>query len=605
MYDKAKNKLSSIFWIFSPIIWKTLKFSFNSNKYLTFLYFIFTVLLALLPFAQDYINSKVIDSIVSLVSDGLGLTPELKSLIYLYVGVYLLLSIVRSLDNMIRINLREYVYLALDKALTLKVGSLEIPYFEDPDTNDLIERAKRDVNRVWNFLAGLIRMLDALAKVLATFTLLYALDPLLIVIALVSELPQVYNQVFHGKKIWSLYREKSEDMRYYRTTRNYLTSPSSLAEIRLYGLHKFIFDKAYEAYARYWIPWIKIRNKREYFSMAVSLVSVVGIALGFFILIDKTLSGIITIGLLTFYVSMSRSFSSGMARFMLELTTAYEQGLYVRGFFETLDLQNKMKNGTKVLDASSDVPKIEFKNVSFSYPNTDKLVLNNINLVLNPGDHIAIVGENGAGKTTLIKLLLRFYDVTSGEILLNGVNIKDIDLDTWYKHVATLFQKYNFYHFTVQENISVGDISVPFDNDHLIDSAKKSGAHEFISTYDNKYDQIMSKAFKGGIDPSEGQKQKIALARAFYSNSSVLIMDEPTSAIDPKAEYEIFEELLKFAKGKTVVIISHRFSTVRNADRILVLGNGEIIEDGSHEDLMKIEQGVYKHAFDLQKRGYE
>lgn len=230
--------------------------------------------------------------------------------------------------------------------------------------------------------------------------------------------------------------------------------------------------------------------------------------------------------------------------------------------------------------------------------------MKDFNLTIQSGEKIALVGENGAGKTTLIKLLLRFYDVSKGEVLINGVNIKEINLDHWHKNIGALFQDFIKYQFTFKENVYLGDLEKANEEKFLRDAIEKSGASKYLDTLPNGIDQVVGKMFEGGIDLSGGQWQKLALARAFFRDAPILILDEPTSAIDAKAEYEIFQNVQKLQKDKTVVIISHRFSTVRHADRILVLEDGKILEEGSHEKLMK-KKGLYAELFEIQAQGYK
>ena len=215
-----------------------------------------------------------------------------------------------------------------------------------------------------------------------------------------------------------------------------------------------------------------------------------------------------------------------------------------------------------------------------------------------------MVGENGAGKTTLIKLLLRFYDVTDGEILINGVNIKNVNLAEWHKQIGALFQDFIKYQFTFKENVYFGDLTKEHEEKLLREAIEKSGADKYVNNLPDKYDQVVGKMFEGGIDLSGGQWQKLALARAFFRDAPILILDEPTSAIDARAEYEIFQNVQKLQKDKTVVIISHRFSTVRNADRILVLEDGKVLEEGNHEKLIK-RKGLYAELFEIQAQGYK
>jgi ATP-binding cassette subfamily B protein len=279
---------------------------------------------------------------------------------------------------------------------------------------------------------------------------------------------------------------------------------------------------------------------------------------------------------------------------------------YVDSYFELLNFPNSIST-SKVAEIVPTNPKpatIEFKNVFFKYPETERFILKDFNLVINPGEKIALVGENGAGKSTLIKLLLRFYDTNDGEILINGINIKNLDLNQWHKQIGALFQDFIKYQFTFKENIIFGNLEKKDDMKALHDALKQSGAENYLADLPNGLEQIVGKTFDEGVDLSGGQWQKLALARAFFRDAPFLILDEPTSAIDAKAEFEIFENVQKLQKDKTVIIISHRFSTVRTADRILVLDEGKIIEEGSHEKLMK-EKGVYAELFEIQAQGYK
>ena len=247
-------------------------------------------------------------------------------------------------------------------------------------------------------------------------------------------------------------------------------------------------------------------------------------------------------------------------------------------------------------------PKIEFKNVSFTYPN-GREVLKDVSFVVEPEESVALVGVNGAGKSTIIKLLCRFYDVTSGEILVNGINIKKLKLSNWYKFLGTLFQDFVKYNFTVRDNIMLGKPGL-IDDKRMKDAALKSGAYEFIRTFEKGYSQMLGRHFENGEELSSGQWQKLAIARTFYEKAPVLILDEPTSAIDAESEYEIFKNLERVYKNKTLLLVSHRFSTVRNANKILVIDGGKIIEQGSHQELLE-ENGKYATMFKTQAKGYQ
>ena len=321
-------------------------------------------------------------------------------------------------------------------------------------------------------------------------------------------------------------------------------------------------------------------------------------------LINLLLQGQITLGSFTFYQTKFLDFSRDIDKMLAELLDLYDSAVYVTYVKDIFELETQIKSGSKIIE-SGKPPKIEFRNVSFKYPDTKNFVLRNINMSIDPSEEIAIVGENGAGKTTLIKLLLRYYDPTEGEILIDGIPLTDISIEHYYNEIGVLFQEYNTYApLTVKDNISLGDTKNPSSTKRMRKAAKNADAEEFINKLDNKYQQVLAKQFTGGTKLSTGQWQKLALARMFYRNRPVLILDEPTASIDAEAEYKIFQRIYEFFKKKTVIIISHRFSTVRNAGVIYVFKAGKIIEYGSHDKLLK-KKGVYAKAFKLQAEGYK
>lgn len=282
------------------------------------------------------------------------------------------------------------------------------------------------------------------------------------------------------------------------------------------------------------------------------------------------------------------------------------QVIRLQDALELFELYKPEEDGNGTLElGDSKPPVIEIKNLFFTYPNGEIPVIRDLNLIFKPGEKVAIVGENGAGKTTLVKLLIRIYRPQLGEVTLNDINVNELKKDSLYKKFGVLFQDFNSYgNLTVAENVHIGNSSKRQEKDLIEKALVKADAMDFVKKYPNYLEQVLSERYKGGIRPSGGQWQKIAIARLFYRNAPILILDEPTASIDAISESKIFDNVYKFMKGKTVIIISHRFSTVRNADRILVLDKGRIIEEGTHEELMK-KDGKYAHAFRLQAKGYQ
>ena len=332
--------------------------------------------------------------------------------------------------------------------------------------------------------------------------------------------------------------------------------------------------------------------------MIVFTTAIFAICLG--TLLVDTKAGIITIGLFTFYfqsITQTNDFFRGLVFAFVGIT---ENSYHIGNFKRVMELKNIVVGGDKKI-LSENPPKIEFLNVSFKYPGTNKYIFENLNLTIKSGEELAIVGANGAGKSTLIKLICHFYESTKGKILVNGIDLKEVNLENWYEKLSYLAQEFNIYwELSLRDNIAVGRPGKVDDKD--IKEALSLADAEFIEKYSQGLDTFMSQRY-GGEEPSWGQSQKIAIARVFYRNSPIVILDEPTASIDAVSEYNIFTRLFKKIERKTLMIVSHRFSTVRNAKRIIVIDKGKIVERGSHKELLKL-GGLYAKSFHLQAKGY-
>jgi ATP-binding cassette subfamily B protein len=310
------------------------------------------------------------------------------------------------------------------------------------------------------------------------------------------------------------------------------------------------------------------------------------------------------VGTLTFLIASIVEFRQTLSSFFEQIGRQYEDNLFVNDLFDFLDWKPVIVNAPDCIKLSEGkTPKIEFKNVSFAYPGTTKMSLENISFTLNPGEKLALVGQNGAGKTTLIKLLCRFYDPTEGEILVDGTNLKNIDINDWHRILGVLFQEYGQYNFMVKESIGMGRTDDPLSLERVHDAAESSESESFIKEWKSGYDQMLGKEFTDGVEPSVGQWQKLALARTFYRNPKIYVFDEPTASIDAEAKAKIFEKLESLPKDRSVIIISHRFSTVRQAQVIVVLKDGQIEEQGTHGELLE-KNALYARLFKLQAKGY-
>lgn len=425
--------------------------------------------------------------------------------------------------------------------------------------------------------------------------------PIILILTVIKYFPDK-----HFTKIdFDWHVKNSQGKRKAKEASKILINPTTLQEICIVGAYNF-HDKKYTKFFNWYNSgMLRIIKNKELATFLLNLLdSLIGV-FGYGIIFSNMILNKITLGTATFQIKAIETLSSSLDGVLSSLSFMNEFSTNMQDLVTLFDMKPSIQDGKVKLPSLTTPPKIEFRNVSFKYPNADKFVFKNLNFKVNSGEEIALVGHNGAGKTTIVKLLSKIYQVTEGEILINDININDLSINDWYKNIGVLFQDFNFYHhLTVKENIFLGRPTKKLDFKKIVKAAKDADAHEFIEEYKNKYDQILSEKFEGGIRPSTGQQQKIAIARFFYRNAPLVIFDEPTAAIDAVSEYKIFNKIYKSFNNKTVIIISHRFSTVRNAHRIIVLDKGEIVEEGTHAELLS-KMGFYEKAFRLQAEGYK
>ncbi|MFH1561262.1 MAG: ABC transporter ATP-binding protein [Patescibacteria group bacterium] len=490
--------------------------------------------------------------------------------------------------------------------LHAKFFSLDISHFENSDTFNSMLRARENINwrpyqLVDNFFSVLGSVIGFVVSVIVATKFGFFI-PLLVSL---SAIPHFLLSLKFGEARWSVFDEGAESNKKMFYLSSLATSPENMKEIRTFRAESKILNYIREIQNSFYQKNKSVALKHGFsnlFSFAVELI-----VIGFVLVqqVPKVTLGLMSIGDFSFLLAVVYSISDAVGELLGDLSNLLEESLHVGYFFDVMNLKNRVKlaDKTKIPESQTLAPKIEFRNVSFRYREDLPDVLSNVSFIIEPGENVALVGENGAGKTTIIKLLMRFYDASQGEILIGGVNVKDLDLNWWYKQAGTLFQNFIHYNFSVKESISLEDKKI--DLKRVKRASRLSGAAEFIEKLPNKYDQMLGTGFENGIELSGGQWQKIALARAFYKMPPLLVLDEPTSAIDAQAEYEIFKNINRVYKDeKSLLIISHRFSTVRNAEKILVIEGGRITEQGTHGKLLDL-NGKYSKMFKAQAKGYK
>ncbi|MDB5193575.1 MAG: transporter ATP-binding protein, partial [Segetibacter sp.] len=375
-------------------------------------------------------------------------------------------------------------------------------------------------------------------------------------------------------------------------------------EVKIFNLSGFIISRFKQLADKFYGDNKRLAIRRTIWGTFFTMLGSAGYYGAYVFIIVETVQGKISIGSLTFLAGSFRQMRSLLEGILIRFTSVSQGAVYLQDFFEFFEIKPRIVISPDPLPFPNPIKQgFTFENVGFKYLNSERWANRHINFTLHPGEKIALVGENGAGKTTLVKLLARLYDPTEGRILLDGIDLREYNIDELRTEIGVIFQDFIRYQMSVSQNIAVGNIDEASNADLIKASSVQSMAHPLIERLPAKYDQMLGRRFNNGIDLSGGEWQKIALARAYMKEAQLLILDEPTAALDARAEYEVFQRFAELTKGKSAVLISHRFSTVRMADSILVLEKGELREIGSHEELLE-KEGRYAELFKLQAMGY-
>jgi ATP-binding cassette subfamily B protein len=498
------------------------------------------------------------------------------------------------------------VNLYMERELFTKVHSLDQSYYEDQTFNNQLNKVSENISSMRSLNRNFLMAGNSVVQLASTAVVLVAFEPLIALAITLALMPVLIVEVKTSNLMWRTWDRRGNDWRLAAYLRRLLTNVIELREIKLYGLRDFLVDRWQQHYLAGRGAQLGIERRAQLWRAGTGILDIFVSTGSQVWLLLRVLERGLGLSSFVFYRQVIENYANAGSGLVRNLHTMQENSLYVNDYFELLALKPRIAIAidAKAVPERRMPPRIEFERVSFSYPGSDRPVVRQLSLVIEPGEDVAIVGANGAGKTTIIKLLLRLYDPSEGRILIDDQDLKSIDLMSWYKLIGALFQDFNKYSsLTVRDNISMGRAN-PVVSDQLVEqAARESGANTYIQDYPAGYDQILNRSFENGIEPSGGQWQRIALARAFYRSASILILDEPTSSIDAKGEFEIFNKIAATQKHKTTIIISHRFSTVRNAQKIVVLEKGSIRESGTHDELIAL-GGKYKELFEIQAAGY-
>ncbi len=584
---------------------KALDLVWTTSHTLTIALAVLTIGSGLLPGAIAYIGKLIVDSVIIAARSGLAIDRQL-ALAYVSVealAIVLLSACQKGLtvcQSLLRVLLAQRVNESiLEKALTL-----DLAHFEDSEFYDKMSQARSQASSRPLSLINRTFGLCQSALTLVTFSgLLLRFSGWAVFILVAAAIPSFIAETRFSDHAFRLFRWRSPETRQQHYLETLLAREDYAKEVQLYQLGAILLQRYRDIFAQLYVEDRDLTIKKGFWGYLLGLVSTAAFYGAYAWMVLEAIAGRITLGELTMYVLV---FSQGQATFAMTLTAIggmYEDNLYLANLYEFLEQPIPQSQGRITQGIVPDG--IWLDRVSFTYPGSDSAVLKDISLHLAHGEKLAIVGENGSGKTTLIKLLTRLYTPTSGRILLDGVDLNDWDLDVLRRRIGVIFQNFVQYQFTVGENVGVGDVAHLDDRTEWETAAEKGMASPFIDLLPHGFDTQLGKWFKGGQELSGGQWQKIALSRAFMrSDADILILDEPTAAMDAEAEMKIFDRFHALTQDRLVILISHRFSTVRMADKIIVMAGGEIIEQGSHDRLLQA-GGRYARLFKLQAAGYQ
>ncbi|NHC34756.1 ABC transporter ATP-binding protein [Scytonema millei] len=581
------------------LVWQT-------SRALTFVLAIVTVVAGLLPAAIAYVGKLIVDGVVLAHQSGLE-RDRLITLGYLGIEavlVALLAGSQRGLtisQSLLRVLLGQKVnLLILQKALTL-----DLVHFEDSEFYDKMTRARREASsRPLSLVSSTFSIVQNAISLVTYGGLLLQFSFWAVIVLLLSAVPAFVAETRFAGQAFRLFRWRAPETREQTYLETLIAREDFAKEVKLYQLGAMLLERYRSTFNRLYGEDRDLTLRRGVWGYLLSLLSTATFYFAYAWIVMEAIAGRLSLGDMTMYLMVFRQGQTSFSSTLTSIGGMYEDNLYLSNLYEFLEQPIALPKG-KATQGLIPGDGIRFENVSFIYPGSNKLALNNVSFRIRPGEKLAIVGENGSGKTTLIKLLTRLYNPDKGKILLDGLDLQAWDLGVLQRRIGVIFQDFIRYQFTVGENIGVGDVTRIEDRDLWQVAADKGMALPVIEQLPESFQTQLGKWFRGGQELSGGQWQKIALSRAFMRNKAdILVLDEPTAAMDAEAEFQIFERLRSLTQNQMAILISHRFSTVRMADKIMVLSGGKVVEQGTHEELLQA-GGRYAHLFRLQAAGYQ
>ncbi len=560
----------------------------------------------IVPAISIWITKQVVDTVATALEQGKEISLEiLVGLVAGWVGALLLEALLRPWMSAIQGNLGEKLTAHINLLLMRKADTFpDLNRFEDSKFYDELQILKEQISyQPMSFIANLAGGGSSLFTLITMVVLLFPLGFWIPLIIIITTLPQIYVSFQYEMIIWGTMYEKSPEARRMQYCSSVMLTDTYAKEVRLFKLGSLFISRYVKEFQSFHQTMRHLRGKQAFWAARLSVMSALGNGFAFYWVVQQAFRGEISPGSVLLFVQSLAYLQQNLEQCLSLSLATFETLLYIQQFFGFLDSQPTMP----VCIPGQVVPVpllsgITFNKVHFCYPDRRSAIVD-VSFTLEPGETVALVGENGAGKTTLVKLLTRLYDPTEGAILVDGVDLRELDLDGWRENIAAVFQDFSHYALTVGENIALGDIKALDDPERFKKAVQKAGIEELLEKFPQGELTPLGKQF-GGTELSGGEWQKLAIARAFMrENAQLLILDEPTAALDPRSEYEVYRRFVELAQGKTTLLITHRLASVRMADRILVLKGGQLIEQGTHEELLR-RRGEYAALWNMQAEQY-
>jgi len=520
--------------------------------------------------------------------------------------IFAISALLNTLRNISQQLLQNSVSMRIQLMVMEKAASLDLQFYEDPASYDLLRRAQNDsINRPVLMIATAFGLLQTLLTLATMIVLLFGVSWILAVIVIISPIPAFIADTRYGWRGYNIARWGSRLLRRMNYMVNLVTTDSFAKEVKLFGLGHYFIER-YRLIASAFYDSQRSQVVRRYMTgFALGNLSTIVTSLTYLYIALQAVAARLSLGALTAYTQAAVQVQNSIQSVLSGFSGMYEHNLYLNNLVELMAKQPSMPVAAEPVPVPQPLRgEIRFEDVSFAYPGSETLALDKVSFTVQAGETLAVVGRNGAGKTTLFKLICRLYDPTEGRILIDGIDLRDFEPAEVRRQIGAMFQDYVDYQATAAENIGLGNLPDIGNRDAVVNASKQAGSDELIARLPAGYDTALGKWFDAGVNLSGGEWQKVALARAFMrEDARILLLDEPTSALDAQAEYDLFERLRSLTHGRTAVYISHRFSTVRRADRIIFLEHGRLVEEGTHEELMRL-NGRYAKLFRMQAAAY-